>query len=186
MSSEPATPIKCWSMTRYRQRARWAYARWKECARGNECARWTVSLRAALTLVSFGSFVSFVSFVAAQPLALLEAEDRRAPSANDLAAIRSGTRSDDPQTVRIAVRALGRLERPALAADILPFLKHSLPEIRAEAATALGQAGAGTKQDAASANSVIDALVSRSTVEGDGAVRGALFETLGRTAITAA
>src|SRR6266567_2196599 len=109
--------------------------------RSYRCARPNASLRTAFTFVSF---VSFVSPVLAQPpvtrLAVLKAEDRRAPSPSDLAVIRSGTRSGDPQTARVAIRALGRLERPSLVADIVPFLKHPLPEIRAEAATALGQA----------------------------------------------
>jgi cyclophilin family peptidyl-prolyl cis-trans isomerase/HEAT repeat protein len=121
-------------------------------------------------------------------LAVLQAEDRRAPAARDLAVIRAGTHSDDPQTARIAVRALGRLERPSLVADILPSLKHPLPEIRAEAANALGQALKDTKSGAASpaiANTVIDALITRLSVEAEASVRGAVFETLGRTAATA-
>jgi cyclophilin family peptidyl-prolyl cis-trans isomerase/HEAT repeat protein len=121
-------------------------------------------------------------------LAVLQAEDRRAPAARDLAVIRAGTHSDDSQTARIAVRALGRLERPSLVADILPLLKHPLPEIRAEAANALGQALRDTKADAASptmSNTMIGALITRLSVEADASVRGAIFETLGRTAATA-
>src|SRR5882672_2794487 len=76
-------------------------------------------------------------------LAILIAEDRRAPTPRDLATMRSGTRSADPETASVAVRALGRLERPAVVPDILPSLKHPLPEVRAEAANALGQALAG-------------------------------------------
>ena len=45
-------------------------------------------------------------------LAVLQAEDRRAPTPRDLAIIRSGLHGGDEQTVRVAVRALGRLERP--------------------------------------------------------------------------
>ena len=77
----------------------------------------------------------------AQPtrLAVLQAEDRRAPTANDLAVLRAGAHSADPQTTRIAVRALGRLERPTLIPDITPFLRNALPEIRSEAANAIGQ-----------------------------------------------
>ena len=67
-------------------------------------------------------------------LAVLQAEDRRAQNAADLATLRSGARSGDPQTAQIALRALGRLERPALIADVLPGLRHPLPEVRAEAA----------------------------------------------------
>ena len=140
------------------------------------------------------SFVSFAATLSAQlpapavtRLAVLKAEDRRAASASDLAVIRAGTRSGDPQTVRAAVRALGRLERPALVADILPFLKYSLPEIRSEAAAALGQALNGAKSGAAgtAASTVIDALAARLGVEDEAGVRSVIFESLGRTAVTA-
>ncbi len=123
-------------------------------------------------------------------LAVLQAEHRRAPNARDLALLRSGTRSTDPQTARFAVRALGRLERPSLVADILPVLKHALPELRAEAANALGQALEGTKPDdtvhAAAADTVVGALITRLAAETEPAVRSAICETLGRAAITAA
>src|SRR5689334_14110953 len=78
-------------------------------------------------------------------LAILAAEDRRAPTAHDLATIRAGLRSRDLDTARVAVRALGRLERPELIADIIPLLKSPLPEIRAEAANAVAQAAQGLK-----------------------------------------
>src|SRR6185436_11819895 len=81
-------------------------------------------------------------------LAILQAEDRRAPAARDLAVLRAGARSGEPSTLLVAVRALGRLERPALIPDILPLLKHPLPEVRAEAANAVGQAAEGWKQKA--------------------------------------
>src|SRR5262245_28102937 len=86
--------------------------------------------------------------VATSRLAVLIAEDRRAPTPADLATVRAGLRSRDPQTVRLAVRALGRLERPDLIADILPVLEHPLPEIRSEAATAVGQAAHGWSDQA--------------------------------------
>jgi cyclophilin family peptidyl-prolyl cis-trans isomerase/HEAT repeat protein len=149
--------------------------------------------RASMLILALVSFVSFVSFVSAQTpvtrIAVLKAEDRRARSAGDLALIRAGTRSGDDLTVRVAVRALGRLERPSLIPDILPFLKSSLPEIRAEAATALGQSLVGARGDAAggtAANGVIDALAARLNVEAEVSVRSAMFETLGRAAATAA
>src|SRR6266550_1366196 len=66
-------------------------------------------------------------------LAILQAEDRRAPTPRDLALIRSGAHSGDEQTVRVAVRALGRLQRPELIPEIAPALRHSVPEIRSEA-----------------------------------------------------
>ena len=117
-------------------------------------------------------------------LAVLQAEDRRADTAADLATIRAGARSADAQTARIAVRALGRLERPALIPDILPALRNSAPDIRAEAATALGQAAQGWTRDkpsaAAPVEPVVTALVSRLKVEADPDVRSAICETIGR------
>ena len=117
-------------------------------------------------------------------LAVLQAEDRRAPTASDLAVIRSGTHSGDAQTVRLAVRALGRLQRPALMVDITPFLRHALPEIRAEAATAMGQAAQGWKGDqpapAAALEAATAALVARLKLESEPDVRATICETIGR------
>ena len=111
--------------------------------------------------------------VTATPLTIAAAEDRRAPTPGDLALIRSGLRSAAAQTVRIAVRALGRLERPELIADLVPILKHSLPEIRAEAANAIGQAAQGWTHQPASAaprthlDTAVVALTARLSVEDD-------------------
>ena len=118
-------------------------------------------------------------------LAVLQAEDRRAPTAADLATLRSGARSADAQTVRAAVRALGRLERPALIADITPALRHAAPEVRVEAATAIGQAAQGWKAGAApglaaAVDGVLTTIVARLKVEADADVRAALCETAGR------
>jgi cyclophilin family peptidyl-prolyl cis-trans isomerase len=117
-------------------------------------------------------------------LAVLEAEDRRAPTARDLAVIRSGVHSGDDQTARIAVRALGRLERPALIADIVPSLRHPVQEVRVEAANAIGQAAQGWKADKPPPPSTVDAasapLVARLKVEAEPDVRAAICETLGR------
>jgi cyclophilin family peptidyl-prolyl cis-trans isomerase len=113
----------------------------------------------------------------------LQAEDRRAPTAADVAILRSGTRSADPLIARVAVRALGRLERPALIADITPVLRHSVPEVRAEAANALGQAAQGWKGDKPATGafeSAFATLVGRLKVEADWDVRAALAETVGR------
>ena len=119
-------------------------------------------------------------------VAVIEAEDRRAPTPRDLATIRGGVHSGDPQTIRIAVRALGRLERTTLIPDILPSLKHPLPEIRAEAANALGQALHGsTKDAAATVDPVIAALIARVGVEAEATVRGAIYQTLGRVPVNA-
>ena len=117
-------------------------------------------------------------------LAVLQAEDRRAATARDLAIIQSGAHSGDGQTVRVAVRALGRLERPSVIADITPALRHPLQEVRVEAANAIGQAAQGWKGDKAPQASAIDAvltsLVGRLKVEEDSDVRGAICDTIGR------
>ena len=117
-------------------------------------------------------------------LAVLQAEDRRAPTPRDLGIIRSGLRSGDEQTVRAAVRALGRLERPALIPDITPSLRNALPEVRSEAANAMSQAAQGWKGDKAPAASALDAvsapLVARLKVEAEPDVRAAICDALGR------
>src|SRR5690242_11363727 len=76
-------------------------------------------------------------------LAVIQAEERGASAPRDLLTIQNATRSDNIQTVRMAVRALGRIERPAQIPSILPSLRHSLPEVRAEAANAIAQAAQG-------------------------------------------
>jgi cyclophilin family peptidyl-prolyl cis-trans isomerase len=136
--------------------------------------------------------------------AILVAEDRRAPDAHDLAIIRAGLRSQDADTIRIAVRALGRLERPELIADIASSLKSPLPEVRAEAANAIGQAAQGwkalppprtaavrrtaglTPPGAPTVDAVADLIAGRLRVEGEGGVRAALCDTLGRLPYTEA
>jgi cyclophilin family peptidyl-prolyl cis-trans isomerase/HEAT repeat protein len=144
--------------------------------------RWRPFLPAAV-------FLACAIRVAAQPVArlsILQAEDRRAPTPRDLAILRAGLHSGEAGTVRAAVRALGRLERPALVADILPSLKHPLPEVRAEAANALGQAAAGWKQKppAGGVDPIVRALEARLAVEDASDVRAAVCETLGRLPYT--
>jgi cyclophilin family peptidyl-prolyl cis-trans isomerase/HEAT repeat protein len=124
-------------------------------------------------------------------LGILEAEDRRAPSARDLTVLRAGTRSGNEQTARVAVRALGRLERPSLVSDIVPSLRHPLPEIRSEAANAIGQAAQGWKAgkappSAAAFDAVVTPLTARLKVEEDLDVRAAICETIGRLPYTTA
>src|SRR5262249_15225155 len=112
-------------------------------------------------------------------------------AATDLMSMRAGAHSDDAQTVRIAVRGLGRLERPALIADITPALRHAMPEIRAEAATAIGQAAQGWKREKmgappASLEAAVSAPVGGLKVEADADVRAAICETIGRLPYTTA
>ncbi len=128
---------------------------------------------------------------AAQPparLAILVAENRRAPAPRDLAVIRAGLHSPDADTCRVAVRALGRLERPALISDIVPLLKSPWPEVRAEAANAIGQAAQGWKGSAVNSDGVAltaQSTIDRLAVEADPGVRAALCQTLSRLPYTA-
>src|SRR5262245_18734904 len=121
---------------------------------------------------------------------VLAAEDRRAQTARDLSTLKSSARSGDPQTARIAVRALGRLERPDVIPDITPALRHALPEVRSDAANALAQAARGwVQQPAAAAGgkatpaslglaSLQGALIGRLDDEDEPAVRASICESL--------
>jgi cyclophilin family peptidyl-prolyl cis-trans isomerase len=131
---------------------------------------------------------------AAQPvpsttrLAVLLAEDRRAATAADLATLRAGVRSRDVMTARIAIRALGRLERPALIPDLVPALGALLSESRAEAANAVAQAAQGwarpgeanTPAGTLSPGSVLSTLAARLDAEEDASVRAVICESIGR------
>src|SRR5579864_1519987 len=103
--------------------------------------------RLALLLTIAASTVTGAQTIPPARVAILQAESRGATTARDLAVIRAGVGSGDAQTVRIAVRALGRLHRPSLIADLLPALRHSLPEIRAEAANAIAEAAQSLEED---------------------------------------
>ncbi|HTL04162.1 MAG TPA: peptidylprolyl isomerase [Gemmatimonadales bacterium] len=117
---------------------------------------------------------------------ILRAEDRRAREPADSALLLRGLASSDTLLLRRAVRALGRLERPALAAALFPLLAHPLPGVRAETITALAQAAQGWRRDGDSATrgtgwtALRAALERRVSEESDPAVRGTLALSLGR------
>jgi len=146
--------------------------------------------RAILAALAATTVTLLASRAAAQPparLAILVAEDRRAPAPRDVAIIRAGLHSKDADTCRVAVRALGRLERPSLISDIVPLLKSPWPEVRAEAANAIGQAAQGWKGSVVNSDSVaLTALIpiDRLAAEGDPGVRAALCQTLSRLPYT--
>ena len=109
--------------------------------------------------------------------AILAAEDARAPTQASLDVLLAAARSRRAELQRMAVRALGRLERPELADAIAPLLTAATPAVRAEAANALGQA---VSRDARLAGPTSQRLIERLKAEKDPSVRGALGETLGR------
>ena len=106
------------------------------------------------------------------------------------AALRARLRSADADTERIALLELGRRERPSLIPLIVPMLRSPLPEIRAQAADAIGQAAHGwlsippTRNDAVPLASVVDALIARLKMETEPTVRAAITETIGRLPYT--
>ena len=51
----------------------------------------------------------------------------------------------DPLLRRVAIRGLGRLQRPELGRTLLPSLSDSLPLLRAEAANAIAQSMRGKR-----------------------------------------
>lgn len=123
-------------------------------------------------------------------LAIVLAENRRAPTAADVALLRRGARSSDPQTARIALRALGRLERPALIPDIVPGLSYRFPETRAEAANAVGQAAQGFDASrpgvGLNPGSVLTTLLDSLALEEEPSVRAAICQSIGRLPYTRA
>jgi len=97
--------------------------------------------------------------------AILEAEDARL---DEPAAILEALKSADVRIQRLAVRAAGRLERPALAEQVRPLISSSDPDVRMESINALGQLNVTFDVQATLAN------------EKDAAVRSVIYETAGR------
>jgi len=109
---------------------------------------------------------------------VFEAEDQRAPTAADVKVLVDGTRHASEIVQRMAVRALGRLERPAVIPDIVPLLAAPSASVRAEAANALGQVAPSV--DRAREDEIPALLISRLEVERDSVVRGVLCQAIGR------
>ena len=104
----------------------------------------------------------------------------------EAAALRARLRSGDADTQRMALLEIGRLERPSLIPFIVPSLRSPLPEIRAQAADAIGQAARGwlstppARRDPAPLASAVELLIARLKVEAEPTVRAAIAETIGR------
>jgi peptidyl-prolyl cis-trans isomerase B (cyclophilin B) len=152
-------------------------------AKGSRAVRFQVAAGVLTVPLAWHPSLAAAQSVAERRQAILQAEDRGASGPKDIATITAGLRSD-PETTRIAVRALGRLERPALLSQILPALRSANPDVRAEAANAVAQAAQGFKLPKPSApmtlSGVQAALIGRLEAEGEGSVRGALCEAIAR------
>ena len=107
---------------------------------------------------------------------VLAAEDARDASEAGLAPILAAAKSKDSEVRRVAVRALGRFERPDLVSAIAPALLDSSSSVRSEAANALAQAAMGGGDLA----TVRDLLFDRVANDSHPLVRGAVAEAIGR------
>jgi len=96
---------------------------------------------------------------------VLEAEHARGA---DVSVLMAATRSTDVRLQRLAVRALGRLERPSLRDSVGPLLTSPNVDVRREAVNALGQM-----------NAVFD-FAGLLPKEKSGRVRAVIYETMGR------
>jgi cyclophilin family peptidyl-prolyl cis-trans isomerase/HEAT repeat protein len=101
---------------------------------------------------------------------LLEVEHQRA---EDVSALLTALKSNDPVVQRLAVRTAGRLERASLKDAIVPLLRASDAGVRAEAVNAMGQIRASYDYG----------LLLREEKLGD--VRAVIFETIGRVPLVA-
>lgn len=114
--------------------------------------------------------------------ALLEAEDMRATTPAQLDLLLRTARGTDPESARIAVRALGRLERVTVLSALGMALRHRYPAVRAEAAAAIGQT---VSSHADSALAAYRLLMRTAADEQAPEVVGALLRTIGRLPIPA-
>jgi len=102
-----------------------------------------------------------------------------------LGALQGRTGSGTVELTRV-LRAVGRLERPALAARVIPLLAHPVAAVRSAAAQALAQAAQGFRADSSRLARetfwppLLEALGRRVAEERDPGVRGMLALSLGR------
>jgi cyclophilin family peptidyl-prolyl cis-trans isomerase len=116
---------------------------------------------------------------------ILRAEDHRAASGSELRLLLAQLSSPDTLVLRLAIRALGRLERPVLAERLFPLLAYPAPGIRAEAAQAVAQAAQGYRSASPGKgrsgwNQLLTRLRTRVSLEENQGVRGMLALALGR------
>jgi cyclophilin family peptidyl-prolyl cis-trans isomerase/HEAT repeat protein len=118
---------------------------------------------------------------------LLNAEDARGGGPGGLEPLMSALRGADTLLRRLAIRGLGRLQRPELGRILLPSLDDHLPAIRAEAANAIAQSLRRVRRDAAgtdpaqlTARAASAALRRALASEPDPRVAGILGQSLGR------
>lgn len=116
-------------------------------------------------------------------IAIVAAEDARAATPEDLRLLIAAAGAARSPMQAMAVRALGRLERPGLVATLAPLVGADAAAVRAEAAWSLAQS---VGADAAAATAAREAIGRQLLIEKDAGVRGALAEALGHLPIDSA
>jgi cyclophilin family peptidyl-prolyl cis-trans isomerase len=118
---------------------------------------------------------------------LLVAEDARGTGPDGAAPLLDALHRGDTLLRRLAVRGLGRFQRPELGRVLLPSLHDPVPAVRAEAANAIAQSLRRVKRGDAAADSTklgtreaAAALASDLAHERDTSVADALGQSLGR------
>jgi peptidyl-prolyl cis-trans isomerase B (cyclophilin B) len=118
---------------------------------------------------------------------LLIAEDARGTGPDALSPLLTALTSTDTLLRRLAVRGLGRIQRPDLGRLLLPALADSLPAVRAEAANAVAQSLRRARRGRTSPDSTgltagdaAAALTHALAIETDPRVVDALGQSLGR------
>jgi cyclophilin family peptidyl-prolyl cis-trans isomerase/drug/metabolite transporter (DMT)-like permease/HEAT repeat protein len=118
---------------------------------------------------------------------LLTAEDARGTGPDSLTPLLDASRGEDSLLRRVAVRGLGRLQRPELARVLLVALNDPLPSVRAEAANAIAQSMSRARLDSTGRDTpqltvtqAAAALTQALSREPDARVIDALGESLGR------
>lgn len=121
---------------------------------------------------------------------ILVAEDARGTGMDSIAPLVDGLASRDTLLRRVAVRAIGRLQRPALVASIIPLLGDHNPAVRATTANAVGQALSRARRtfSAGDSSQTVVALAAHSLIvalgrERNRLVADAMIESLGRLAL---
>src|SRR5204863_5171815 len=117
---------------------------------------------------------------------LLVAEDARGTAPDGLAPLLDALRGSDTLLRRVAVRGLGRFQRPELGRVLLPTLRDSVPAVRAETANAIAQSLRRVKRGESASDSTklgtreaAMVLASALEHESDTAVVDALGQSLG-------
>lgn len=112
--------------------------------------------------------------------ALLAAEDRRAPEADDLAILTGALTSESASLRRAGARAVGRLERPDLAELLWPLVEADPSAVvRAEAANAIAQS-VRADEDEARRSGLIDGLLQALDRETASAAKAAMARAVAR------